>query len=301
MPTILVAGLINIETTLKIDGFPLVYQPVRYPFFGVNSTVSGVGFNIAKALTTLGNDVDFLSLIGRDTAAELIRNELRAIRVSDENVISQLENTPQSVILYEETGRRAIFTDLKDIQEQIYPPEIAESALKNASLAVLANINFSRPLLAKARALNIPIATDVHAIGNPDDEYNRDYMGHADILFQSHERLPCSPEDWAREMQHRYSTPIVVIGMGEAGALLAVQADHRMERIPAVVTRPVANTIGAGDALCSAFIHAYVATHDPYLAIRKAIVFASYKIGAAGGADGFLDAAGLEVWYQKHF
>ncbi len=298
--SLLVAGLINIETTLKIDGFPLAYQPVRYPFFGVNTTVSGVGFNIAKALTTLGSDVDFLSLIGRDAAADVIRTELKNSHINDKNVISQLAHTAQSVILYEDSGRRAIFTDLKDVQEQVYPPDVADAALKNASLAVLANINFSRPLLAKARALNIPIATDIHAISDPNDEYNRDYMAHATILFQSHERLPGSPEELAREMQNRYNTPIVVIGMGGQGALLAVQADNRMERIPAVYTRPVVNTIGAGDALFSAFVHVYAATHDPYLAIRQATIFASYKIGTSGGADGFLNAAELERWCKLY-
>jgi ribokinase len=39
---------INIETTLRVDSFPLTYEPVRFPFFGINSTVSGVGYNIAK-------------------------------------------------------------------------------------------------------------------------------------------------------------------------------------------------------------------------------------------------------------
>ena len=55
MGRILVAGLINIETTVRVDGFPIEYTPVRYPFFGVNATVSGVGYNVAKALTVLGD------------------------------------------------------------------------------------------------------------------------------------------------------------------------------------------------------------------------------------------------------
>ena len=54
-PPILVSGLINIETTVGVDGFPIDYSPVRYPFFGVRSTVSGVGLNVSKALTTSGN------------------------------------------------------------------------------------------------------------------------------------------------------------------------------------------------------------------------------------------------------
>ena len=72
MARILVSGLINIETTLKIEGFPLTYVPVRYPFFGINSSVSGVGFNVSKALKTLGHDVRFLSLIGQDLAGGLV-------------------------------------------------------------------------------------------------------------------------------------------------------------------------------------------------------------------------------------
>lgn len=33
MNNILVAGLINIETTLKIDEFPVKYSPVDYNFY----------------------------------------------------------------------------------------------------------------------------------------------------------------------------------------------------------------------------------------------------------------------------
>ncbi len=57
MSKVFIAGLINIETTLQVDGFPISYAPVRYPFNGVNSSVSGVGYNIARALTRLGDQV----------------------------------------------------------------------------------------------------------------------------------------------------------------------------------------------------------------------------------------------------
>ncbi len=80
MARILVSGLINIETTLRVERFPIEYEPVRYPFFGVRSTVSGVGYNVAKALTVLGDDVRFLSMIGRDAPGEIVRPALRASR-----------------------------------------------------------------------------------------------------------------------------------------------------------------------------------------------------------------------------
>lgn len=55
MKKILVCGHTNLETTLAVDGFPLEYVPVRYPFFGIQTAVAGVGYNIAQALSALGS------------------------------------------------------------------------------------------------------------------------------------------------------------------------------------------------------------------------------------------------------
>ena len=48
MSSILVSGLFNMETTVKIRGFPISYYPIDYDFFGVASSLSGVGFNLTK-------------------------------------------------------------------------------------------------------------------------------------------------------------------------------------------------------------------------------------------------------------
>ena len=297
--TILVAGLVNLETTLKVDSFPIEYSPVRYPFFGVNSTVSGVGYNVAKALTTLGASVNFLSMVGQDAAGTLVRGQLETDKIPGQCVIDGLATTPQSVIIYDRDGNRQINADLKDIQQCEYPEDRFDEALSACSLAVLSNINFTRAFLQRTQRAGKPIATDVHSIANLEDDYNRDYMREADILFMSHEWLPCSPEEWVKRLMNRYGTEIMVIGLGADGALLSVKSHRFLERIPAVYTRPVVNTIGAGDALFSAFVHVYNRTQSPYEAIRKAMLFASYKIGTTGAADGFLDEQALEGMYAQ--
>nr|HRC75190.1 PfkB family carbohydrate kinase [Kouleothrix sp.] len=66
-------------------------------------------------------------------------------------------------------------------------------------------------------------------------------------------------------------------------------------RFAAHAARPIVSTIGAGDALFSAFLHSYAAAPDPYAAIQRAIVFAGYKIGSIGAAEGFLSHAALEA------
>lgn len=298
MSRILVAGLINIETTLKVDGFPLPYFPVCYPFHGVNSTVSGVGYNIAKALITLGDEISFLSIIGEDVAAQQVRTALATERIPANDVLSLMPHTAQSVIIYDPEGKRQIHTDLKDIQKIGYPLDIFEHEMAGCDLLALCNINFSRPFLSIARKAGKVIATDVHTISELYDDYNREYMRSADILFMSDEALPTQPEAWARQIIHAYGPEILVIGLGNQGALLAVRCDNFLERIPAARTRPVVNTIGAGDSLFSAFLHAYQQSGDPYVAIQKAVLFASYKIGEKGAAEGFLTNAALEKLYN---
>jgi len=287
MSKILVSGLINIETTLRVDAFPIGYTQVRYPFFGVNSMVSGVGYNVAKALTVLGDSVRFLSLVGRDMAGRLVAEALRQDGLSGDHIVAGLERAPQSVILYDASGRRQINVDLKDIQEQTYPGELFEQALAGCDAAALCNINFSRPMLARVRQAGCLIATDVHAISDLDDAYNADFMRAAAVVFLSDERLPGAPEPWVKQLLVRYGSEVVVVGLGAQGALLAVKRDNFLERFPAVATRPVVNTIGAGDALFSCFLHTYAKTRDPYASLHKALAFASYKIGAVGAADGF--------------
>ncbi len=299
MAQILVSGLINIETTLRVEGFPLLYAPVHYPFWGVRSTVSGVGYNIARALTTLGHQALFLSQVGADLAGEMARQTIAQSGIEVAAVLPALQETPQSVILYDDAGKRQIHVDLKDAQERPYPPHLFAAALAQCQLAVLCNVNWNRPFLAQARQAGKLVATDVHAIYDLDDPYNSDFMAAANILFMSDERLPCTPAEWAKQLQRQYRTPIIGIGLGQVGALLAVLADECLVEIPAVYTRPVINTIGAGDALFSAFLHSYLHTRDPYRALQTAVIFASYKIGTAGAAEGFLTADELAAWAQR--
>lgn len=290
---ILVSGLINLETTLKVDSFPLTYEPVRFPFFGVNSRVAGVGFNLSKALHTLGSRVELLSLVGRDEVGQLAQKAVADLGLNTGYLLPELEAQAQAVIIFEPSGQRMIHTDLKDIQDRSYPVEMFERALQNASIAVLCNINFSRALLPIAKAKGVPVATDVHTISNLEDSYNADFMAAADILFQSHEKLPVSPEEWVRQVSGRYGKKLMVVGLGANGALLSEDGSSILH-IPAVQPRPVVNTIGAGDSLFASFLHFYGKGLEPHQALRRAVFFAGYKIGSNGAAEGFLSEAELE-------
>ena len=288
MTRFFVSGLINIETTLRVDQFPIGYEPSNFRFFGINNTVSGVGFNIAKALKTLASEVDFLTCTGQDVFGRMAEETLAETGISTAYVHKGLKQTAQSIILFDSEGRRSIFTDLKDVQDIVIAEETAAAALKCCDIAVLCNINFSRRLLQPAKKMGKTIATDVHTIASLDDEYNADFMAAADILFLSDEHLPVSPEDWAHQTADRYGNDIVVIGLGRKGALLYTHAERKTQRFDAILPRPVVNTIGAGDSLFSSFLHFYAKGIEPQKALQHAIFFAGYKIGSNGAAEGFL-------------
>jgi len=301
MPKVLVAGLINIETTLKVDSFPIPYFPVTAPLFGIQTTVSGVGFNLAKAFQTLGDTVDLLAMIGPadELNAQLTRSALAKEHITGDLVINRLSATPQSVILYDPSGKREIYSDLKDIIETEYPIEDIRNAIREAELLALCSINFARPFLDEASHSGKLVATDVHILQDPYDESKADYMHAADILFLSDEGLPSPPEKFIQTLYDIYHNKIIVIGLGAKGALLYEGRKRFMALVPAVDTRPVVSTIGAGDALFTSFCHCYLKSGDSLNALRRAVVFASYKIGVAAASEGYLTDEELEEWVKK--
>lgn len=286
MKKILISGLVNTETTVRVHQFPIQYYPIDYPFFGINTAVSGVAYNIALALTTLGNDVRLLSMTGRDFPAEYIRSELGAAGIGTEFIRPALSQTPSSVVLYDGEGKRQIYCDLKDIQETAYG--FSAEMLDGVDLVVACNINFNRPLLELAKQAGIPIATDVHVLTNIHDDYNRDFMECADVLFLSDEGIVGDYLQFIRTLAHAYGTKIVVLGRGSKGAAMYLREQNRFVELPAAQVGQVVNTVGAGDALFSAFVHDYVQGIQPEEALARAQVFAAAKIRVSGASKGFV-------------
>lgn len=297
MSNILVSGLTNVETTVAVRGFPIAYYPIDYPFFGVQSAVSGVAFNIAKALKTLGSDVTLLSMTGSDFPGDTIRQELRQLGIAQDNVLANLAQTPSSVVLYDPEGRRQVYCDLKDIQETAYP--FSPALVEKADLVVACNTNFNRPLLHLAKAKGKPVATDVHVLGNIWDEYNRDFLECADILFLSDEAVGEDYRGFLWDLTQHFSPEIIVLGRGSRGAAMYLRRENRILEYPAVSVGPVVNTVGAGDALFSAFVHYLSQGKAPEEALSRAQLFASKKIGTSGAAQGFPTGAEMEALWAR--
>jgi ribokinase len=288
---ILVAGLVNIETTVPVEDFPLPYRSTRFPD-GIRTVVSGVGWNVASALHALGSDVALFAFCGDDAPGRIVAETVAASGV--EATLLPSARTPQTVVLLEEGGRRSISSDLAGVAECRVPPGIFEGAIAGCDLAVLANVDWTRSLLRPTRALGIPIATDLHDMASLDNPYDTDYLETADVVFLSDERLPIPPAEAIDALGGRYGTEVIVVGLGESGALLGL-GDRPPLHVPGLRLRAVRSTTGAGDALFAAFCHfRFSREWSPQRSLEAAVAFSSWKVGAVGGSEGFLDEAALE-------
>lgn len=296
----LISGLINIETTLKIKEFPIKYFPIDYPFFGIQSSVSGVAYNISKALTALDNEVRISSFVGNDDESKRILSALSSDKIDDRLIYSELRETPVSIALYDDNGKRQIYCDLKDIQEHEMDFSRIKETVLESDLVVLCNINFNRANLKHVKKMGKTIACDVHVLSDINDEFNRDFMEYADILFLSDERLPCGADRFIRQLKETYPSKIIVIGMGEKGAMLYERDKDTVHKLNALSIGNIVNTIGAGDALFSGFLNYYVKGVPALEALSRAEVFAALKIQHNGAAKGFCSEDDVEKIYRQN-
>lgn len=288
MSKITVCGLVNLETTVPVDKFPIEYNPINYKFFGITTHPSGVGLNLASALTALGDDVRLLSLCGDDTAGRSVRDFLKSQNINDRYVLSSSKATAQSVVLYDSEGKRSVYCDLTDNQDNSYDTDAFVKSSKDSDIAVLCNINFARPLIPVAKEMGLLVATDVHCLWDIHDGYNKDFIKAADILFLSNESFIDREEDFVNNLKTVTNAEIIVVGMGKKGALLYQRKDNSFKAFPAVYTRPVVNTVGAGDSFFASFLHFYAKSKDAEYSLKLATIFASYKIGDTSACRGFL-------------
>lgn len=296
---ILVSGLINIETTLRVNGFPINYYPIDYPFFGIKSEVAGVAYNLSRAFQVLGDEIKLLSYIGDDEEGQRILRKLKEDNLDYRYILSELKETPTSIILYDRQGKRQIYCDLKDIQEKELLFLDMDKCIRESDIIVACNTNFNRTFIKKAKELGKTIATDVHVLSNTEDSYNNEFMQYADILFFSDEQLPCNPEIFLDKMKDTYSSKIFVIGMGEKGAMLYERSKNQKYYLQAVRAEKVVNTVGAGDALFSSFLHYYGKGYEPVHALERAQIFAAKKIEYNGASIGFCEEGQIEEIYRS--
>ena len=286
MSSILVAGGIGLEVILS----SAQTAPPQASIEQCDTEIApaGGGWNVARALQTLGSDVRFATLLARDPVSRIVRDELERFGFDTEGAVAGIDKTPVAVVRVSADGSRHIFLDNSVLETAKYPVDIAKRLLTEVDLVVLTNTEFARPLIALAKENGISIAIDVQSIGPVADDRNQEFINSAQVLFMSNEAIATPAETWLTQLLLRHPAEIIVMGMGGDGCAIAQRSTQDVIHVPAAKNLPVVNTVGAGDALFAAFLHFFHKGDDPIRAIRLANYFAARKIGHSGGAQGFL-------------
>lgn len=280
-------GWVNLEVSVPIGSFPIEYRAQRGVPRGVVSGISGVAYNIAKALHSLGSPTQFTPVLGSDAIGQFALAEIRANTGMVVDPLTVLEETPQTVVLYADDGQRLLLWDQKDAPSMTFPAEVLDRIAKCA-VAVVPNNAACHAIAERAKEEGVPVVADVCDITDLRDSHDGRLARLADVLFLSDASIEGDRAEWLREVGAAFGTPIIVLTMGADGALLSLDRGRTAVHVPAASPRPVRSTVGAGDSLLAAFVDGMRRSLDPVTALRRAVVFAGWKVGAVGGAEGFL-------------
>lgn len=297
MGKFMVAGFVQYETIVKVEELPVPYRQFESSRDLIYTDMGGTGFDEAMALRWLGNDVDFMSMVARNMSNRQIAAYLHInnVDLKTDYVLPTLDGMPTSVVLYCK-GQKQTFEDVKDIRTAEYDYDLFESQIKDKDMVLISNCNFCRPLIGLAQKYNKPLAVNVRSMRAEKIEQKKDFLSAADILYISDDDLDSDPYDCINECREKYNPQIVVVGIGARGVILYTREDNSVLEYKSVKTNEVVNTVGAGNALFSAFLHYYVKTGDAKESIKDALLFASYKIGFVGTTNGFMTEEQIEQW-----
>ncbi len=297
MSKFMVAGFVQMETIIKVEALPVPYKQFESIPDLVNSGIGGAGFNEAMALKWLGNEVDFMSMVARNMSRRQIEAYLKTfdVNLKTDYVLPMLDGMPTSVILYCK-GKKQTFEDVKDIRHVEYDYDLLESRIQDKDMILMSNCNFCRPIIGLAKKYQKPLAVNVRSMRAEKIANKEDFLAAADILYISDDDLESDHYDCIKECREKYDPEIVIMGIGDKGVILYTKEDNSEIEYRPVKTNEIVNTIGAGNALFSSFMHYYVKTKNAKEAIKNALLFASYKIGFVGTSNGFMTEEQIEQW-----
>ncbi len=296
MSTFAVAGITQLETIVNVGEIPIQYQPMTSVPNSISIAPGGDAYNETLALKWLGDEALLLSLVGRDQDMNIFNPPGHKVNISTEYVLPVLDEMPMQVILCDKERRQQIFEDIKGLRDVHYDMSMVAPLIARCDMLVLSNANFCRPFIEVAQRYHRPITVNIHEFHREKETYNEEFLKAATVLYFSDDTIAEDPFEFVADIAKRYKPEIIILGQGAKGLILYDRARNINVHYNTVKTNEVVNTAGAGNALLACFLHRYLECGDSTIAIKDAMLFASYKIGYVGTSNGFLTVEQLEQW-----
>ena len=290
-PRVVVVGDLIYDLIARTEG------PVAFgtdTFAPIQAIAGGSGANAAAWLASLGIETHFVGRVGDDVLAEALVAELEKSGVMAHLARDPSLGTGKVFVLVDGVGERTMITD-RGAGEALCPEDLPRTLFEGAHLH-LSGYTFSGgsrretalEALRLAREAGMIVSVDpssVPLLESVGPERFLEWTHGADLCFPNLEEGALlgkedDPNRVAERLLDHYHG--VVLKLGAAGALYA---GGERARLPAEPGR-VADTTGAGDALCAGFLAAWLTGASPAAALRRGVEVAARVVARLGARPG---------------
>ncbi|MCP4423627.1 MAG: carbohydrate kinase family protein [Chloroflexi bacterium] len=297
MKNILVLGGVSYNTMIYLEQFPPP-QPQTVFSQGFHETVGSTGAGKALNLARLGFDVTLHGMIGEDEYGRKIRNHFANANI---NFLYDTDpaGTKRHVNLMDENGRRiSIF-----ISYGTHEPDVdwarLEPLIAGADLVALNIVNYCRHAIPLIKKHGKEIWCDIHTYDGQED-YHRDFIDAADVLFFSSEDMP----DYRSFMERQIADgkKYVVATHGKDGSTALTAANEWLET-PIIPTYNDAktDTNGAGDAIFAGTLAGYANNLSIADSLRWGTIAAGMCVTNRELAHPDLSLQAIRAACQRHY
>jgi sugar/nucleoside kinase (ribokinase family) len=289
-PRVVVVGDLLYDLLARVDGDVRLGVDTFTP---IRAAGGGSGANAAAWLAASGVETHFVGRVGDDVFGRFLEEELREAGVRTHLARDPSLATGKVFVLVDGSGERTMITD-RGAVENLGPEDIPTSLFRGGHLQ-LVGYTFSGgsrretafQALHLAREAGMTVSVDPSAVPMLEDVGSDRFLAWtrgADLCFPNLEEGSLlagkeDPDQILENLLHHF--PAVVLKLGAEGARYA-DAEGRRSRVPAAQAR-VADTTGAGDALCAGFLAWWLAGATPEEALRRGVVLAARAVEQVGG------------------
>ena len=289
-PRVVVVGDLLYDMLAKLEGDVTLGTDT---FTNIRAVAGGSGANAAAWLASAGVETHFVGRVGDDVFGGFLEGEMERAGVRAHLARDPSVATGKVFVLVDGAGERTMITD-RGAGENLRPDDLPEKLFSGGHLH-LSGYTFSggsrretaRKTLRLARESGMSVSVDpssVPLLGDLGPERFLGWTRGADLCFPNLEEGSLlaeteDPERVAERLLDYYSG--VVLKLGAEGAIYA-GANGERSRVPAASAR-VADTTGAGDALCAGFLDAWLEGAPAGEALRRGVGLAARAVERVGG------------------
>jgi acarbose 7IV-phosphotransferase len=292
-----VVGNVGIDTNVYFYGHDIDFN-VEANFTENRDNVGQAGGYASRSYARLGKKTAFIGHVGDDYGGRFIRDELARDGIDTTALFTDPTGTARSINFMYPDGRRKNFYDGKSHMTLVPDLDLCRAMLAETRLAHFNLPNWARWLLPAAKEYGVTIACDLQDVVRADDEYRREFVEAADILFFSAVNHP-DPTSLITQFLKAGSPRIVICGLGARGCALGTPAGIRFFG-PVSLEAPVIDTNGAGDALAASFLSSYVL--DGYSledSLRRGQIAARYTCTLKASSSALITPDQLEHYFRS--